>query len=181
MLLIGHGFQNPSDGMRNAPVKHERAHGYSARVLVMGLYGIKNVKWVSELDLVEADFKGTGRLEAGPTPRSTRRSRGSTSQVPVPRSREGPRIGWPGSPWVGTAGSAPWKHRWRARVATHARQARDGSHTWVCGPSRVPTITGTVTLMVRAVDGTGATQPTRPKPPLPDGVEGLHRISVTVT
>jgi len=36
-------------------------------------------------------------------------------------------------------------------------------------------------LMVRAVDGTGATQPTRPKPPLPDGVEGLHRISVTVT
>jgi len=58
VLLIGHGFQNPCDGMRNAPVKHERAHGYSARVLVMGLYGIKNVKWVSEPDLVEADFKG---------------------------------------------------------------------------------------------------------------------------
>ena len=58
MLLIGHGFQNPSDGMRNAPVKHERAHGYPARVLLMGLYGIKNVKWVSEPDLVEADFKG---------------------------------------------------------------------------------------------------------------------------
>jgi hypothetical protein len=34
--------------------------------------------------------------------------------------------------------------------------------------------------MVRAIDGTGALQPVGPKPPLPDGVEGLHAVSVNV-
>jgi len=109
VLLIGHGFQNPCDGMRNAPVKHERAHGYSARVLVMGLYGIKNVKWVSEPDLVEADFKGYWQTR-GWTDTAVYKT---ISRIDVPSSgatlTRGSANWVAGSPLVGTAGSAPWR------------------------------------------------------------------------
>src|SRR5262249_42731901 len=43
-------------GMIDKPL--ERQHGFPVRVLVMGLYGIKNVKWLSELEVVENGYKG---------------------------------------------------------------------------------------------------------------------------
>jgi hypothetical protein len=56
-----------------------------------------------------------------------------------------------------------------------------GDHTWALWALEwIPTAAGPATLAVRAVDGTGAVQPAGPKPPLPDGVEGLHTISVRV-
>jgi hypothetical protein len=56
-----------------------------------------------------------------------------------------------------------------------------GNHTWVLWAIEwTPPTPGTATLLVRAVDGTGASQPVGPTPPLPDGVEGLHSISVNV-
>lgn len=33
-------------------------HGYPARILVPGVYGLKNVKWVTRIELVAEDFKG---------------------------------------------------------------------------------------------------------------------------
>lgn len=35
-----------------------RAHGYPLRAVVPGLYGIKNVKWITEIEVVNYDFKG---------------------------------------------------------------------------------------------------------------------------
>jgi DMSO/TMAO reductase YedYZ molybdopterin-dependent catalytic subunit len=35
-----------------------RAHGYPVRVIVPGVYGMKNVKWVSKIELVDFEFKG---------------------------------------------------------------------------------------------------------------------------
>ena len=56
-----------------------------------------------------------------------------------------------------------------------------GDHTWLLWAFEwTPAATGPATLMVRAIDGTGALQPVGPKPPLPDGVEGLHAVSVKV-
>jgi sulfite oxidase len=56
-----------------------------------------------------------------------------------------------------------------------------GDHTWALWALEwTPATPGTATLMVRAIDGTGAAQPVGPTPPLPDGVEGLHRVTVQV-
>ncbi|MGO9614104.1 MAG: molybdopterin-dependent oxidoreductase [Dissulfurispiraceae bacterium] len=33
-------------------------HGYPLRVIVPGIYGMKNVKWLSKIELVDYDFKG---------------------------------------------------------------------------------------------------------------------------
>ncbi len=35
-----------------------RVHGYPLRVIVPGIYGMKNVKWVSKIELVNFNFKG---------------------------------------------------------------------------------------------------------------------------
>jgi DMSO/TMAO reductase YedYZ molybdopterin-dependent catalytic subunit len=35
-----------------------RVHGYPLRVIVPGIYGMKNVKWLSKIELVNYDFKG---------------------------------------------------------------------------------------------------------------------------
>ena len=34
------------------------AHGYPLRAVVPGLYGIKNVKWITEIEIVDHDYKG---------------------------------------------------------------------------------------------------------------------------
>lgn len=35
-----------------------RQHGYPLRLIVPGIYGMKNVKWLSKIELVNYDFKG---------------------------------------------------------------------------------------------------------------------------
>jgi DMSO/TMAO reductase YedYZ molybdopterin-dependent catalytic subunit len=35
-----------------------REHGYPLRAIVPGIYGMKNVKWISKIELVNYDFKG---------------------------------------------------------------------------------------------------------------------------
>ena len=35
-----------------------QAHGYPIRAVVPGLYGIKNVKWITEIEVVDHDYKG---------------------------------------------------------------------------------------------------------------------------
>lgn len=42
--------------MNGVPLPKE--HGYPLRAVVPGLYGIKNVKWLTKIDLVNEDFKG---------------------------------------------------------------------------------------------------------------------------
>src|SRR5205807_5522600 len=42
--------------MNGAPLTAE--HGFPVRLLVPGIYGMKNVKWITRLTAVDYDFKG---------------------------------------------------------------------------------------------------------------------------
>ena len=42
--------------MNGEPLPKE--HGYPARLLIPGIYGMKNVKWITRIELVDYDFKG---------------------------------------------------------------------------------------------------------------------------
>jgi Cu/Ag efflux protein CusF len=56
-----------------------------------------------------------------------------------------------------------------------------GDHAWALWSVEwTPAAPGTATIVVRAVDGTGAVQPAGPEPPLPDGAEGWHALPVRV-
>jgi len=161
----------------------ERQHGFPLRALVMGLYGIKNVKWLSELEVVDYDYKGywpaRGWSDAAIYKTFSR------IDVPAPGAvlKRGARTWIAGVAFGGDRGikavevsvdeGATWQPT-RLKLGM-------GDHTWLLWAFEwTPAATGPATLMVRAIDGTGALQPVGPKPPLPDGVEGLHAVSVNV-
>jgi DMSO/TMAO reductase YedYZ molybdopterin-dependent catalytic subunit len=161
----------------------ERQHGFPARALVMGLYGIKNVKWLAEVEVVDSDYKGYWQRR-GWTDIAIYKT---FSRIDVP----GPRAVLPPSQPGWVAGVAFAGDRGVARVELSLDGGRSwqparlkpamGNHTWVLWALEwTPTVPGRAALMVRAVDGRGAVQPAGPAPPLPDGVEGFHAVETQV-
>ena len=57
-----------------------RAHGFPARIIAPGIYGMKNVKWLERIEVVDYDYRGTGSVRmAGTTSPRSRRPAASTS------------------------------------------------------------------------------------------------------
>jgi DMSO/TMAO reductase YedYZ molybdopterin-dependent catalytic subunit len=161
----------------------ERQHGFPVRALVVGLYGIKNVKWLSELEVVDYDYKGYWQRR-GWTDTAIYKT---FSRIDVPANgaalKRGERSWMAGVAFAGDRGiravevSVDAGASWRPARLKPAM----GDHTWTLWAFEwTPAVTGTATLVVRTVDGTGAVQPAGPQPPLPDGVEGLHTVAVKV-
>ena len=161
----------------------ERQHGFPARVLAMGLYGIKNVKWLAEVEVVDYDYKGYWQRRGWTDTAAYK----TFSRIDVP----GPRAVLPLGERTWIAGVAFAGNRGVGRVELSMDGGRSwqparlkpatGDHTWVLWAVEwTPTVPGRTTLMVRAVDSRGAVQPAGPAPPLPDGVEGFHSIETQV-
>ena len=152
--------------------------------MVAGLYGyVSAVKWIEEINLTtwdafdgywvprgwskrgpmktqsRIDVPGNGdRPVAGTSDRHCRHRLGADSRHQ--RSRGAHRRRTRGS-------NASWARHWVTRAGC--------SGTWPWTPTA-----GTHSLQVRAIDGTGMTQPEGPKDVRPDGAEGWHRIAVRV-
>ena len=156
-------------------------HGFPLRVIAPGLYGIKNVKWLTRIELVDSDFKGywqqkgwtdeaqikvTSWIDApGPyntikTPSYTLRGMafsGATGTGAVEVSTDGGRT-WQRASLEAVPSLScwvPWKFEWR-----------------------VPPGSGSFEIKTRATDRIG-----RPQSPLfagafPEGTSGLHSIVV---
>ena len=59
-------------------------HGFPARVIVPGIYGMKNVKWLTGLDLVPHDYKGYWQQQSWSDTALVKLS----SRIDVPGDRE---------------------------------------------------------------------------------------------
>jgi hypothetical protein len=156
-------------------------HGFPARLIVPGLYGIKNVKWLTRIDLVASDFKGYWQ-QRGWTDDATIQT---MSRFDVP----GARAIVPFGP-VDLAGIAFAGNRGISAV-----EISDDGETWqpVDSIERIaplswaiwrftwnPPKSGTYTLRVRATDGTGAVQTSDRRKPIPDGATGYHKLDIGV-
>ena len=157
-------------------------HGFPARLVVPGLYGyVSATKWLEELELTTLDgfdayWVPRGWAKEGPIK--------SSARIDVPRG--GQRLA-PGRQAVAGVAWAPTKRIERVEV-----QVDDGpwmvadlgpelsADTWRQWVWSWEAPAGEHTLRVRAVDGTGAAQDIRDRPPAPDGATGLHRIKVQV-
>lgn len=161
----------------------ERQHGFPARVLVMGIYGMKNVKWLTELEVADYDYKGY--WEARGWSDEAIYKTFSRIDIPAPRAalQHGERHWIAGVAFAGDRGvkavevSVDGGKGWQpARVKPAL-----GPHAWALWAYEwTPAAPGGATLVVRAIDGTGAVQSAGPKPPLPDGAEGHDMVSVRV-
>jgi DMSO/TMAO reductase YedYZ molybdopterin-dependent catalytic subunit len=158
-----------------------QAHGYPARLLIPGLYGMKNGKWLTSLEVSSGDYMGYWE------------TRGWTKEAKVKMTS---RIDLPSDGMVLTskptwiAGVAYAADRGIGRVdvstdsgaAWHPATLRRplGALTWVLWQYQWQPTAGSHVLAVRAIDLEGNVQTAAGAPPLPDGSSGYDAIQVLV-
>ncbi|MEV0459867.1 molybdopterin-dependent oxidoreductase, partial [Catellatospora methionotrophica] len=168
-------------GMNGQPLPLE--HGFPVRMLTPGLYGyVGAAKWITSLQLAtfssfDAYWVQRGWAANGPVKTASRIDRPKAFAQLAPGT-------------VTVAGVAWAQHRGISAVEVQVddapwRQARllpvPSTDTWVQWVWDWPASTGSHTLRVRAIDGTGAVQAEQRAEPFPDGATGWQTLVVTVT
>jgi DMSO/TMAO reductase YedYZ molybdopterin-dependent catalytic subunit len=157
------------------------AHGYPARLLVPGLYGMKNGKWLTQLTVSAKDYTGywegagwsrearvkmTSRIDT-PLDGDTLRARPTAiAGVAFAADRGVSRVD------VSVDGGKTWQ------VATLRRPL--GDLTWVLWELPWTPASGIYTIVVRCIDLQGYVQSPVNADTLPDGASGYHNIQVAV-
>lgn len=157
-----------------------REHGFPARIIVPGIYGMKNVKWLTEIEAVDHDYRGYWEVRGWSDVARVK----TQSRIDVPKGGRAAtlpeRIG--GVAWAGDRGIA------RVEVS------EDGGATWReallrrelspvawrlwaadLSPGR-----GRRRVMVRATDSSGEVQSSRVTRPHPDGASGRHSVVLEI-
>jgi DMSO/TMAO reductase YedYZ molybdopterin-dependent catalytic subunit len=155
-------------------------HGYPARLLVPGIYGMKNCKWITEVELVSSDYKGYWEGQGW----SDTAIYQTMSRIDYPNSRnvEAKPLYIGGVAFAGNRGIQ------RVEVSTDNGQTWNdatlrpalGKYTWVLWTYPWQPVKGEYSLVVRATDGTGAVQTADKNPTYPDGATGYHYRQVRV-
>lgn len=160
-----------------------RDHGYPLRVIAPGLYGIKNVKWLTEIEVLDYDYKGywqqRGWTDEGHIKVTSRIDSPGHYQEIKGRETEIRGIAFGGANGVGkvevsTDGGKTWQ-------LTEIAQASSPS-AWVLWRYlwQVPR-SGAHTIVVKATDGMGRSQPSQILQAYPAGSSGLHTIIALVS
>lgn len=155
-------------------------HGFPVRLLVPGLFGMKNPKWITRIEVVDYNFQGYWEASGW-----------SDDAVAKTMSKFTTPGGSASAGEVGLGGVAYGGDRGIKAVEYSA----DGGATWVpaevkppLGPFTwvlwaavwTPAAPGEYTLKVRARDGAGVLQTAKETATLPDGASGYHTIRIRV-
>ncbi len=171
--------------MGDAPLTPE--HGYPARVLIAGRFGMKQPKWVTRLQLADHDEPGYWEQRGWDRDafvrtmsRIDRPAPGDSVKAGVPFTAYG--IANSGDRGIATVELSPDDGvSWLTAELEDITEPPLGPLTWVRW--RVPvTIAapGARRLVVRATDATGAVQDGQSRPPLPSGATGWHAVRLAV-
>jgi DMSO/TMAO reductase YedYZ molybdopterin-dependent catalytic subunit len=160
-----------------------QGHGFPARMLVPGIYGMKHCKWLTRIQVVTQDYQGYWQERGWSDPAPIRMtSRIDTpfvgSNVPVNQVANIAGVAFSGNKGISEVDvSLDGGNSWQ--LATLKRPLSD--LTWVLWEYPwQPTSRGSFTLIVRAVDLEGNVQDPNVAPPAPDGSSGYHTIAVSV-
>lgn len=161
-------------------------HGFPARLRVPGLYGEKNVKWLTKIEAVREDYQGywqqrgwtdTAIIETTAVFDTANPFLGT----PPPLKRENGVIPLGGIAFAGNRGITKVELRiddqeWQVALL----DPHNDPLTWRFWRYDWPAIPGRHTLAVRTTDGDGALQTDQVRDPHPDGATGYHIIHVEV-
>jgi DMSO/TMAO reductase YedYZ molybdopterin-dependent catalytic subunit len=157
-----------------------RAHGFPARVLSVGTYGMKNPKWLTGIEVVDRPYQGYWEQRGWSKQAVVK----TEARIDVPQG--GDRV--VGS--LAVAGIAFAGDRGISRVGV----STDGGRTWADAELKpalsdvtwrlwripwTPENRGTVEIAVRAYDGAGRVQTKANAAPHPDGASGYDAITVS--
>src|SRR5213595_2300047 len=162
-------------------------HGYPLRVIVPGYFGEKNVKWLTRIEVTDANAKGFYEAQGwGPDFITPTRSR-----IDVPEYDSGFFLGQLGAP-IEVKGIAYGGDRGisRVEVSFHGGKSWRDTEIYYSGgdlawslwkTSWTPAAAGDYILVVRATDGEGDVQEWYEARGPFSGVSGLHKINVRLT
>jgi DMSO/TMAO reductase YedYZ molybdopterin-dependent catalytic subunit len=157
-------------------------HGFPARMLVPGIYGMKHVKWINRIELVNTDYQGYWQQRGWDDAAPIR----MTSRIDVPLATASLKANQPtyvaGVAFSGNQGisevDVSFDNGQSWQRATLQRPYSD--LTWVLWELPWQPQAGTYAITVRAVDLDGNVQDPEIAPPAPSGSSGYHTITVTV-
>jgi len=162
--------------MNGGPLTLE--HGFPVRLLVPGIYGMKNVKWITRIEPVAFDLKGYWQRRGW----DDRAEYKTLSRIDAPDSSFKGETSIAGIAFAGdrgiskveisTDGGATWE---QADIKPALSPL-----TWVLWHKRwKPTQPGRHRLVVRATDGRNQAQTSQYAPPAPSGSSGYHSVIVS--
>ena len=159
-----------------------KAHGFPVRLLVPDIYGMKNVKWITKIEVIEYDLKGYWQTKGWDDTATMH----TTSRIDIPKNGSNLLAGQSFVGGIAVAGSRGIR---KVEVST------DGGGSW--GPATIKPALGPDSwvlwlypwelsageaeprrILVRATDGTGVLQTSVVSDALPAGSSGYHAITV---
>ena len=158
-----------------------QGHGFPARIIVPGIYGMKSVQWITEIEVVRKDYKGYYQKKGWSDEAVVK----TMSRIDVPEHGallRGREYSIQGIAYAGTRGiqrvelSMDEGKTWLPATLHEAQSP----YSWVFWSFqwRIPS-TGFQTVKVRAWDGQGNVQTGEEQDPAPDGASGLHTVTVS--
>ncbi|HUP28123.1 MAG TPA: molybdopterin-dependent oxidoreductase, partial [Chloroflexia bacterium] len=168
--------------MNGAPLTSQ--HGYPARLLVPGIYGMKHVKWLTSIELVDRDFKGywqqpsQGWSDPAPVNTMSRIDFPTESSLDRGKNHTISGIAFAGDRSiskveVSTDSGKSWKQ-------AYVKPPLSGTSWVVWGYDWTPAEAGKYTVFVRATDGAGKLQSAARTDPYPNGATGYHSVTYRV-
>ncbi|TMJ13258.1 MAG: hypothetical protein E6G98_00750 [Bacillati bacterium ANGP1] len=155
-------------------------HGFPARLLVGGLYGMKNPKWITRIEPADHflgywEQRGWSQ-EAVVKTMSKFTTPNSGATLPAGRPAQLGGVAYAGNRGIRAVECSIDDGRSWLPAAI---KSVPGPDTWVLwAMDWTPPGPGSYLLRVRAADGTGQWQTADEAPTLPDGASGLHRVRV---
>jgi DMSO/TMAO reductase YedYZ molybdopterin-dependent catalytic subunit len=158
-------------------------HGFPARMVIPGHYGMKGPKWLDSIDVVNQESGGYWEQQGWDHNAIVK----TTARIDVPSDGGLVKLGVVSLAGVAFAGT---------RGISKVEYSTDGGSSWSTAPFKAPLSNltwvlwtadwtpareGAYRLVVRATDGTGAAQDQRTAPSYPSGASGYHSIHVDIS
>lgn len=156
-----------------------QAHGFPARLLIPGLYGMKNGKWLTSLSVSSGAYDGyweqRGWTHEARVKMTARIDSPHDGDIIATRATAVAGVAYSGDQGISALDvSLDGGHSWRR--ATLRRPL--GALTWVLWELPWTPTPGNHIVVARAIDLQGNVQRSAEAPPLPDGSSGYDAVSI---